>query len=198
MVEPTKPELPTDLAVIQKALDFASRHHANTFRKNFPLPFISHPLDVLKRISRWKISHTDFDTMWVTAILHDTVEDTTATLAEIEREFGYTVMKMVRELTFDPSEGVVKEKYMESFANARVDILLIKIADRICNVYDFLDTDAVYAAKYFDKAHVLWDTLLSRNKDITDAFGKETCFQVLADWGRLYQDVKARPYQRKQ
>ena len=46
------------------------------------------------------------------------------------------VVSIVKELTFDPKD-MSKEEYMASFATKSIDAIIIKIADRLCNVMDF-------------------------------------------------------------
>lgn len=171
--------MPANGEVIQRALDYASKHH-RSFRKNPPVPYLIHPLQVLQRIANWGITNIVHPDIWVAALLHDTVEDTEATVGEIEELFGNNVAEIVQTLTFDKVSGLTKDQYLESLSKARIDILVIKIADRICNVYDFVSQQPSYAVKYFDKAKVLFDAIQSRQIAIADMFGNQVCNRILA------------------
>jgi guanosine-3',5'-bis(diphosphate) 3'-pyrophosphohydrolase len=72
------------------------------------------------------------------AILHDTIEDTDTTAAEIEGEFGATVAKLVLEMTDDMSLPSTerKRRQVEHAPELSPSAKLIKIADKIANVGD--------------------------------------------------------------
>lgn len=172
--------MPANGEVIQRALDYAHKHH-RSFRKNPPIPYLIHPLQVLQRIANWGITNTVYPDLWVAALLHDTVEDTEATIGEIEELFGKNVAEIVNALTFNPENGLTKEEYLSTLAgHDRIVILVIKIADRICNVYDFVSHQPSYAVKYFDKAKVLFDAVQSRQVEIADAYGNQVCNRILS------------------
>jgi GTP diphosphokinase / guanosine-3',5'-bis(diphosphate) 3'-diphosphatase len=147
--------------LIQKAVDVASNAHKNQFRKEFPLPFIIHPLKVLEKMARWGIKDEE---MWVAAILHDTVEDTALTIEDIEQEFGYNVSNIVDYLTFEKTKQT-KQEYLDGIAKGRLDVLVIKVADRLSNVEDFFVTNPVYTKKYFEKAEVLFTAVWWRRPE---------------------------------
>jgi guanosine-3',5'-bis(diphosphate) 3'-pyrophosphohydrolase len=72
------------------------------------------------------------------ALLHDTVEDTDATEAEIEQEFGADVAKLVMEMTDDMSmpSPLRKRHQVTRAASLSARAKVIKIADKIANVGD--------------------------------------------------------------
>lgn len=126
-----------DLSVIVKAYEFSEKAHEGQFRRSGE-PYISHPLNVAGILADLKL---DLDTI-ATAILHDTVEDTHATLDDIRREFGDTIAALV--------DGVTKISQMK-FKNAvdkqgenirkmivamgkDVRVVLVKLADRLHNM----------------------------------------------------------------
>jgi guanosine-3',5'-bis(diphosphate) 3'-pyrophosphohydrolase len=78
----------------------------------------------------------------VAAILHDTVEDTRTTFAELEQRFGPAVTGLVRELSDDKSLPKEERKRLQvrHAAAASPGARQIKLADKICNVRDITDT----------------------------------------------------------
>ena len=81
-----------DAALIQKAYDFAEKAHATQFRASGE-PFFIHPIEVT-----WILAEIGLDTASIiTGLLHDTVEDTEATLESIEKIFGSEVASLVDE-----------------------------------------------------------------------------------------------------
>jgi len=83
--------------MINKARQFATRMHASIDqrRKYSGEPYIVHPAAVAKLVA----GVTDDAAMISAAWLHDVVEDTPATLAQIEIEFGNEIATLVDELT---------------------------------------------------------------------------------------------------
>lgn len=72
------------------------------------------------------------------AILHDTVEDTDTTFEEIEKEFGYKVTQVVREVTDDKTLPKARRKQLqiEHAPNLSREAKLVKLADKLYNLRD--------------------------------------------------------------
>lgn len=163
--------------LVDKAIVFAAeRGYFGFRRKNLQLPYLIHPLDVAKQLAQFGIERDKEQDVWVTAILHDVYEDNTNLTFESEifaREWGENVCKYIQELTFIPSQFQSKSAYLKSFANKSTESFVIKVADRLCNVRDFLEFDPQYAAKYFEKADCLWSILMkgTRTTEINVRFG---------------------------
>lgn len=66
----------TDMKVIAKALEFASKKHVSQRRKNGDIPYINHPIEVFNILCKAEIIDTN---TLCAALLHDTVEDTDTT-----------------------------------------------------------------------------------------------------------------------
>src|SRR4051812_20364569 len=75
-----------DLKIIEKAYHFSERAHEGQIRRSGEA-YISHPLSVAGILADLKL---DLDSI-ATGLLHDTVEDTHATVDEIKKEFGETI-----------------------------------------------------------------------------------------------------------
>jgi len=169
---------------IQKAVAFATEKHKNQFRKRHRgglyLPYIIHPLEVLKTIWEWETINV---IMAQAAILHDTREDTDTTDEEIKTLFGDEVLSMVLELTcLNPD---AKSEYMESFKIKSIGSLVIKVADRFCNVRDFMLTDPIYANKYYDKAKSTMNILMNRMSEIEKEWGEVPASNIMNTKGQL-------------
>lgn len=126
-----------DLSVIEKAYAFSEKAHQGQFRRSGE-PYISHPLSVAGILADLKL---DLDTI-ATAILHDTVEDTHATLDDIRREFGDTIAVLVDGVT-KISQMKFKNSVDKQGENIRkmivamgkdVRVVLVKLADRLHNM----------------------------------------------------------------
>src|SRR6266446_2590732 len=90
----------SDLALLLHALSFAAYKHRDQRRSNREAsPYINHPIDVTSIIAN--IGAVDDLVTLVSAVLHDTIEDTETTGDELEHEFGLEVRQLVEEVTDD-------------------------------------------------------------------------------------------------
>lgn len=127
----------SDASLLAKAYDYSMRAHKSQLRQSGE-PYFSHPLGVAEILVTMKM---DADSI-ITALLHDTVEDTVVTLQEIEREFGLTIASLVDGVTKLSRIGFLsdEEKQAENFRklvvamSTDIRVLLIKLADRLHNM----------------------------------------------------------------
>jgi len=126
----------SDTVLIVKASNFAAIKHKTQKRKDPEgTPYINHPLGVAHILTTAGVEDVE---VIVSAILHDTVEDTDTTLDEIEAEFGKSIRGIVAEVTDD--KNLVKEE------RKRLQIVhgphksskakLVKLADKLYNITD--------------------------------------------------------------
>ena len=81
------------------ALDFADRRHAGQRRELDDLPFVTHPVEVACLLHEAGYS----DEVVAAGVLHDVVEDTDASVEDIEARFGPRVAELVDAVTHDPA-----------------------------------------------------------------------------------------------
>lgn len=138
-----------DLFRYNKALHFANRWHKGEFYTTDPeLPFISHPYFVASLLERYGFS----EDVVIAGLVHDVVEDTDCSLAEIEKEFGQKVASIVQEVTFDQSKTWEERQYMmrRSAEKASPEAKAVKIADIIHHLIMLIGyVDEGKGSKYF-------------------------------------------------
>src|SRR2546422_913115 len=83
-----------DEALVRKALVFGEKAHAPQKRASGE-PYFTHPIQVALILTEMKLDVASI----ITALLHDTVEDTSVTLEDLEREFGEEVARLVDGVT---------------------------------------------------------------------------------------------------
>src|SRR6185312_3699084 len=128
---------PKDIEAVEKAYAVARAAHSGQYRHSGD-PYITHPLAVAKILGEW---HLDAQAM-MAALLHDVVEDTPTTKAEIAKTFGKAVAELVDGVSkIDRIEfATLQHAQAENFrkmllAMARdVRVILIKLADRLHNM----------------------------------------------------------------
>jgi len=156
--------------LLRTAIDLAYKLHAGQVRKGLPLPAITHPCDVVRRLVHWEIE--DY-TVLAAAILHDTLEDCNVTPYTLSQAVGPQVTAIVESLTYDGPAGNAEAKraWIDSIGRKSPEALIIKLADRICNTEDFLLTDPAYARTYLEKANSLYIAVYERQEEIKQRFG---------------------------
>ncbi|HUF56489.1 MAG TPA: bifunctional (p)ppGpp synthetase/guanosine-3',5'-bis(diphosphate) 3'-pyrophosphohydrolase [Thermohalobaculum sp.] len=127
----------TDEALLNRAYVFGARAHADQKRASGE-PYFGHPLEVAAILADLRLD----DATIVTALLHDTLEDTSATREELERLFGPEVAELVdgvtklTQLELSSTETAQAENFRKLLlAMARdVRVILVKLADRLHNM----------------------------------------------------------------
>jgi guanosine-3',5'-bis(diphosphate) 3'-pyrophosphohydrolase len=129
--------LESELDLIWRALAFSAEQHRNQRRKDGEQsPYINHPIQVAETL--WRVGEVRDTITLAAALLHDTVEDTGVTAAEIEARFGAEVCAVVKEVTDDKSLPKLERKRLqvEHAAGISNRARLVKLGDKICNVSD--------------------------------------------------------------
>lgn len=127
------------VGLILKAIRFSATKHNDQRRKDSKSsPYINHPIQVAEIL--WTIGEVRDVNLLIASILHDTLEDTETSPAEIKTEFGENVLALVLEVTDDKSlpTQVRKQRQVESAPHKTQDAKLLKLADKICNVRDLI------------------------------------------------------------
>lgn len=138
--------------MIERAMDFAEEYHRGQKRKYTGEPYIVHPFSVAGLVR----SVTSDESVIAAALLHDTVEDTTATLEDIECDFGAGVMFLVEMVTdvSRPEHGnraVRKKMDLDHIAKACPEAQTIKLADLIDNTKSIVAFDPKFAKVYLEE-----------------------------------------------
>ena len=126
-----------DRKFVQKAIDFAIKYHADQKRADGQ-PYYTHPIEVATILAEFKLDTGSI----VTALLHDTIEDTEATLDMIKNEFGaeiaYTVngVTKLEKINFRTENERQAENFRKFLMAISDDIrvLFVKLADRLHNI----------------------------------------------------------------
>lgn len=129
--------------MLEDAIEFATKAHGDQKRKNGRDLYVGHPIRVMEKLRFYGIADKR---ILAAAVLHDVVEDTPVTLAEIRAAFGEMVASIVAELTKDKSLG--RRAYVNRFESASPEACLIKMVDRTDNLNDWDGLDPAYRATY--------------------------------------------------
>ena len=127
----------TDEDLVNKAYVFCMKVHGQQLRASGD-PYFYHPLEVANILADMRLDHYSI----ITALLHDTIEDTLTTYEEIEALFGSEIAKLVDGVTklsqieLQSASTPQAENFRKLFLAMSNDIrvLLVKLADRVHNM----------------------------------------------------------------
>ena len=127
----------TNADLIRSAYTYGKQMHEGQFRKSGE-PYFTHPVAVAAILTEQRLD----DATIVTALLHDTIEDTKSTYAEVERLFGHEIAEMVDGVTkltnlqLSSTQSKDAENFRKLFVAMSRDlrVILVKLADRLHNM----------------------------------------------------------------
>ena len=154
--EAAETEKAQSLSLLFKALAFSAEKHTKQRRKDIEeSPYINHPIALANILAqRWVID----ENVLCAAILHDTLEDTETTADELREHFGEKITSIVLEVTDDKSleKSVRKQKQVEHAASISHEAKLVKLADKIANITDIINTPPVKWTKERKLEYFAW------------------------------------------
>lgn len=145
--------------VMMQAAKFAAKAHAGQVRKYTGEPYVCHCFDVAEIVSLFATP-----AMMAAAILHDTVEDTEATIDDLTNEFGSEVSSLVywlsdKSIPSDGNRAIRKRIDREHISQAPPEAKTIKLADLISNTHSITMHDANFAKVYLAEKRLLLEVL---------------------------------------
>ncbi|MGE5476960.1 MAG: RelA/SpoT family protein [Bacteroidales bacterium] len=126
-----------DEDAINRAYVFAMKMHGSQKRASGD-PYFSHPIEVAGILTKYRLDSSSI----ITALLHDTIEDTPATLEDIEKLFGGEIARLVDgvtklnriELQSDHAKQAENLRKLVLAMSEDIRVLLVKLADRVHNM----------------------------------------------------------------
>ncbi|EKE44088.1 (p)ppGpp synthetase I SpoT/RelA [Oceaniovalibus guishaninsula JLT2003] len=126
-----------DFDLVRRAYHYGARMHEGQFRHSGE-PYFTHPVAVAGILARQRLD----DATIVTALLHDTVEDTRASYEDVERLFGTEIADLVNgvtkltQLQLTSTRSKQAENFRKLFIAMSRDlrVILVKLADRLHNM----------------------------------------------------------------
>ncbi|MGB5082583.1 MAG: HD domain-containing protein [Burkholderiales bacterium] len=158
------------------ALNFAAEKHRNQRRKDIEAsPYINHPIMLAKILAIE--AGVEEGPVLCAAVLHDTIEDTETSYAELAGQFGSEIADVVLEITDDPSLPKAERKQLQIDHAPHLSraARLVKLADKIANLRDVADHPPSKwplsrRREYFDWAKRVVDGLRGTHARLEAAF----------------------------
>ncbi len=171
----------SDLLLVLRATEFAAEMHRQQQRKDYVTPYVNHPIEVARMLAE---HGADLATI-LAGLLHDVLEDTVATRADVQREFGEDVAALVVEVTDDKSlpKQVRKDLQVKNAPHKSPRAKQIKLADKCSNLRSLVsrppvDWDHERVQAYFDWA----DRVVAGLRGVHASL--EACYDAAAVEGR--------------
>ena len=183
------------MKLLDDAINFATKAHAGVSRKGKTRPYILHPLEAMNIAS----TLTEDEEVLAAAVLHDTVEDTDVTKADIKAAFGSRVADLVAAESEDKREDLPaestwetrKQETIKALKTASRDIKIICLGDKLSNLREL-------SRDYAELGDALWERFNQKDKAmhcwyysslyeiLKDEFGD---VPVIHEYGNLLEKV---------
>ena len=152
---------PLDTELLDRAIVFAVRAHAGTERRGKGFPYIVQPLEAMEIVA----TMTPDQELLAAAALHDTVEDTDVTIAQIQTEFGDRVAELVAMESDEPHQSrdsienwrARKQTAIDRLARASRDAKIVALGDKLSNM-------RAIARDYAEQGDNLWNLFHAKDR----------------------------------
>ena len=152
---------PLDTELLDRAIVFAVRAHAGTERRGKGFPYIVHPLEAMEIVA----TMTPDQELLAAAALHDTVEDTDVTIAQIQTEFGDRVAELVAMESDEPHQSrdsienwrARKQTAIDRLVRASRDAKIVALGDKLSNM-------RAIARDYAEQGDNLWNLFHAKDR----------------------------------
>ena len=150
-----------DTQLLDRAIIFAVRAHAGTERRGKGFPYIVHPMEAVEIVA----TMTADQELLAAAALHDTVEDTDATIEQIRAEFGDRVASLVAAESDEPHQKrdsienwrARKQAAMDRLAHGSRETKMVALGDKLSNM-------RAIARDYAVQGDALWNMFHSNDR----------------------------------
>ena len=146
-----------DSSLLDRAILFAVRAHADTERKGKGFPYIVHPLEAMAIVA----TMTNDQELLAAAVFHDTIEDTDTTMEQLCAEFGPRVAKLVETETdqhFSADKALTwhqrKQESLNRLASASRDAMIVALGDKLSNMRGIAQDYAVLGDELWQRFNV--------------------------------------------
>ena len=140
--------------LLDRAIVFAVKAHANTERRGKGYPYIVHPLEAVEIVA----TMTADQELLAAAALHDTVEDTEVTVEQLKAEFGERIASLVADESDVMPEGMTEEASWHQRKQAAIDRLSRASHDaKMVALGDKLSNMRAIARDYDEIGDALWN-----------------------------------------
>jgi (p)ppGpp synthase/HD superfamily hydrolase len=137
------------MKLIDQAIIFASQKHSGQLRKGTDIPYIVHPIEVMKILIENKCSEKAI----IACVLHDTIEDAKVPPEEIRDIFGAEFLQIVQSESEDKSKPWEERKQatIDHLKTASLETKLVCCADKLANIRSMASDKAAIGEKLWER-----------------------------------------------
>ena len=179
---------------IELAIRAASILHKNQLRKgNVGLPYVSH----LFAVATILMDYTDKEDVIITALLHDTLEDTDYTAKELQEDFGGKVREYVEAIT-EPQDNKNqtyswkerKQLYAKHLRKAPAESLLVAAADKIHNMRTIVEEYYDEHGRFMKEFQGSLDDRIMVYQEIANIINRSLDNKILEEFNHVFEEYK--------
>ena len=177
--------------IFDEAIIFATKAHSGAFRKGTSIPYITHPIEAAAIVA----TMTNNKNVLAAAVLHDTIEDTDATIDDIKEIFGEEVARLVAtesenkrdNLPSDSTWKIRKQETLDHLKGATEEEKMITLGDKLSNIRAIYRDYSTIGDKLWerfnqkDKNQHAWyyKTIAERLSDLSDSFAYQEYVELV-------------------
>lgn len=179
---------------LEQAIRAAAVLHQEQRRQGkVPLPYITH----LAAVAWLVADYTQNEDCVIAAWLHDTLEDTEYTAAELEEDFGEKVRKIVETVSEPKSKDGEKltwkdkkSAYLEQLKAGPDEALLVAAADKIHNMRSIVEEYYDNHAGFIKDFSGSLDERAMRYQELSNLFNRRLSSDIIAEFNHVYSEYK--------
>jgi (p)ppGpp synthase/HD superfamily hydrolase len=179
---------------IELAIKACTILHKDQVRKGeIPIPYASHPIAVALIL----MDYTEDEDVIVTALLHDTLEDTDYTSKEMEEDFGGSVREYVEAITenYHNSDREMswkqrKQAYAKQLRKAPQQALLVAAADKIHNMRTMIEEYYDDHPRFLSEFEGSLEDRAILYQDIANAINRGLKNDILDEFNHVFDEYK--------
>lgn len=179
---------------IEQAIRAATILHKDQVRKgSIPMPYVSHLFAVAVIVA----DYTDDEDTIVSALLHDSIEDTDYTPDELQEDFGGKVKEIVLALSEpDDTENSnqswreQKKAYVRLLKNAPEEALLISAADKIHNMRSIVEEYFDDHPRFLAEFNGTLDDRVNQYQDMSNILNRRLKSDILSEFNHVFEEYK--------
>jgi (p)ppGpp synthase/HD superfamily hydrolase len=179
---------------VEQAIRAAAVLHKNQLRKgSMPFPYITH----LVATAFTLMDYTEDEDVIISALLHDTLEDTDYTIDELQEDFGGRVREIVEAVTEPKStpENRIswkdrKRVYCEQLKKAPEEAVLVAAADKIHNFRTLVEDYNDAHDRFIEDFGKNFDERLEAYQNISNVINNRLKGPILAEFNHVFEEFK--------
>jgi len=172
---------------IDKAIIFAAEKHAGQPRKGTDIPYIVHPIDVMKIL----IENNCSEKVIIAGILHDTIEDAKVPPDEIREKFSQDILELVQSESEDKTKTWEERKQatIDHLKTASLETKLVCCADKLSNIRSMASDKALVGDKLWERFNASKDRIQWYYKGISSAMTELEKYPMYKELNTLINEV---------